>query len=35
VAGVDVLLIERYSDYIRVTQKDRLERGRCQVTKNH
>ena len=31
VAGMDVLLIERYGEYIRVTQRDRLERGRCQV----
>ena len=30
VAGMDVLLIERYGEYIRVTQRDRLERGRCQ-----
>ena len=34
VAGMDVLLIERYGEYIRVTQRDRLARGRCQV-KNH
>ena len=28
---MDVLLIERYGEYIRVTQRDRLARGSCQV----
>ena len=28
---MNVLVIERYREYIRVTQRDRLARGRCQV----
>ena len=31
VAGMDVLVIERYGEYIRVAQRDRLARGTCQV----
>ena len=31
VAGMDVLVIERYGEYIRVAQRDRLARGRWQV----